>query len=121
MATTPDEEKTKKIAEDNKKVRSVSPEAKRFDWCASSSMSIQKSILPPRAALTARMNGRWILAPKVAQDLFEVCADLVAQTFKATGGNILVFLPGMQEIQQVRQLLHTKTKASSKCQLPTQT
>ena len=48
---------------------------------------------------------RAVVAPKLFDDILPVCADLVLAAVREGGGNILVFLPGMDEILRVRKLI----------------
>ena len=61
-------------------------------------------------ALTGRMYPleRCIIAPRDADEILTVCADLIAITIETERGNLLVFLPGMDEILRLDKLVQEK-------------
>ena len=45
---------------------------------------------------------RVVAAPQDMNQILEICCDLVLGAIRNGGGNVLVFLPGMWEIQRLR-------------------
>ena len=56
-------------------------------------------------ALTGRMYPltRCIAAPRNSEHILEVCADLIRHAVSNADGNLLVFLPGMDEILRLKR------------------
>ena len=48
---------------------------------------------------------RIVAAPREMTQVLDICADLVRGAVRNGGGNVLVFLPGMEEIQRLRPML----------------
>ena len=63
-------------------------------------------------AFTGRMYPleRCIIAPRNADEMLTVCADLISITIETDGGNLLVFLPGMDEILRLDKLVQQKLR-----------
>ena len=64
-------------------------------------------------ALTGRMYPltRCIAAPRNSEHILEVCADLIRHAVSKTDGNLLVFLPGMDEILRLEKTVCKKNPA----------
>ena len=65
-------------------------------------------------ALAGRMYPlrRFIAAPQESENILEVCADLIRHAVSKTDGNLLVFLPGMQEILRLERTVWKQRKPS---------
>ena len=51
---------------------------------------------------------RFIAAPRKSEDILPVCAELIRGTMLQPDGNILVFLPGMDEILRLQKIVEDK-------------
>jgi len=49
-----------------------------------------------------------IVAPRASDDILPVCADLIREAVSKAHGKLLVFLPGMDEIQRLQKILENK-------------
>ena len=73
-----------------------------------------KAVLP-RADFLAFTGRRFplqrvIVAPRKIEDILTLCAQLICITLENDGGNILVFLPGMDDILRLEKLVEEKLR-----------
>ena len=63
-------------------------------------------------ALTGRMYPleRCIIAPRDAEEILTLCVQLISITIDEDDGNLLVFLPGMDEIQCLDKLVREQLR-----------
>jgi len=63
-------------------------------------------------AFTGRMYPleRCIIAPRNADEILTLCADLISITIENANGNLLVFLPGMDDILRLDKLVQQKLR-----------
>ena len=84
---------------------------------ASLEQELMSAVLPGAdfLALTGRMYPleRCIIAPRDADEMLTVCADLISITIETDGGNLLVFLPGMEEIQKLDKLVRDELRLTN--------
>ena len=61
-------------------------------------------------AFTGRMYPveRCVIVTRDADEILALCADLISHTIEEDRGNLLVFLPGMNEILRVDKLVEEK-------------
>ena len=53
---------------------------------------------------------RFIAAPQASEDILVVCADLIRHAVSKSDGNLLVFLPGMEEILRLEKMVWKQKK-----------
>ena len=81
---------------------------------ASLEQELMNAVLPGAdfLAFTGRMYPleRCIIAPRDADEILTLCVHLISMTIEQDDGNLLVFLPGMDEIQRLAKLVREELR-----------